>query len=397
MDVVLAKKDLLRIVDACAPAARASSKATGTPGLVRLDAVGNTLRASVSALTWGAWSQAHAEVDSRDDAGSILVPGEALAAAVRELDDGPLYLVGGSGGGDVELRSVGSFRRVVLPGRVAEGDAELMVQLSGAQTQRVHLGALASALGWVRKVVSRDEARPHICAVRLSVKGECLTAIATDGHRLNVAEVSAPGTPDLAPVLIPRSAARALGSLTERLVWDEDAASIATSTSDSGGRRRAWFAVGGAVVWCDLVGIEFPSYESVLPAEALPEARVSARWLARFLDSAFAVADGSGVKRRDVRVKLTLTANAVRAEARVPGEGWSLADEAVATYAGPPQSRTVNGRYLADALNAGAWGAAMVGDVLVSFQDEDLGPVCLQPDLVGVGRGLLAIIMPVLG
>ena len=388
MDLVVPRKCLLPMVERAARVAKSAAK-EGRDGSIVLEAEGNTFRASATASEWGVSGQTYAEVDSDDSAASVAVPGAALLLALRQIDDGPVRVT--SSGSDVEVRALGRSRWAKLAARKATADDATPLPPSDAPSIAIHLGALSGALDWTRKTISSDETRPHINAVRLSAKGGRLTAVSTDGHRLNVAEVDAPGTGDIEPTLLPRGAALALCRTLRPLRWDEEAPATVRLHLAEG---RAWFAVDGTVVWAKLVDATFPNYASVVPKDRACEARVPLGPLRSFLCAADVVA--AGRRREDggpTRVILFLSPGRLRLEAGPSGGGWTLSDDVPVSYTGPPKTESVNLGYLLDALDGQAWDGG--GDALVSFQPQDLSPVVVRPEAASHGCDYTAIVMPV--
>src|SRR5689334_8853367 len=111
MDLVIAKKDLLRLVARCQGVA---DKKSAMPALanVLLAVEGNTLRVAATDLYLGVTGQTQAEVKT---SGSVAVPAKDLLERIKAMPDGPLRITT-SEGAQTTLQAVGSPRRYTLPG-----------------------------------------------------------------------------------------------------------------------------------------------------------------------------------------------------------------------------------------------------------------------------------------
>ena len=118
---------------------------------------------------------------------------------------------------------------------------------------------LADLLGRVYGVCYVGESRPAMECVLLEPRGEMLRAVATDGHRLAIAECKAQGAEALKAdhaVLLPKASARALIRLASK--HGELHLSLDSKVS------RLFAQAGGALSGFALVGAEYPEYGVVL-------------------------------------------------------------------------------------------------------------------------------------
>src|SRR6186713_2993884 len=111
MDLVIPKKDLLRLVERCQGVA---DKKNAMPALanILLTAEGNTLRVAATDLYLSVSGQTHAEVAT---AGSVAVPAKDLFERVKQMPDGPVQILA-SEGAQTTIKAVGSPRRFTLHG-----------------------------------------------------------------------------------------------------------------------------------------------------------------------------------------------------------------------------------------------------------------------------------------
>ena len=106
MDLVIPKKDLLRLVTRCQGVA---DKKSAMPALanVLLSAEGNALRVAATDLYLAVSGQTHADVAT---AGSVAVPAKDLLERIKAMPDGPVQILSGEGA-QTTLKAVGSPRR----------------------------------------------------------------------------------------------------------------------------------------------------------------------------------------------------------------------------------------------------------------------------------------------
>src|SRR5262245_1493477 len=111
MDLVAAKKDLLRLVARCQGVA---DKKSAMPVLanVLLAAEGNALRVSATDLYLSVSGQTNADVSK---AGSVAVPAKDLLERIKAMPDGPVQ-ISAKDGAQTAIKAVGSPRRYTLHG-----------------------------------------------------------------------------------------------------------------------------------------------------------------------------------------------------------------------------------------------------------------------------------------
>src|SRR3954462_8205767 len=111
MDLVIPKKDLLRLVDRCQGVA---DKKSAMPALanILLAAEGNTLRVAATDLYLSVSGQTPAEVTT---AGSVAVPAKDLLERVSHMPEGPIE-IRTTDGAQTVLKAGGSPRRYTLHG-----------------------------------------------------------------------------------------------------------------------------------------------------------------------------------------------------------------------------------------------------------------------------------------
>src|SRR5689334_4612241 len=111
MDLVIAKKDLLRLVARCQGVA---DKKSAMPALanILLAAEGNALHVAATDLYLSVSGQTNADIST---AGAVAVPAKDLLERVKAMPDGPIQITAGDGA-QTTLKAVGSPRRYTLHG-----------------------------------------------------------------------------------------------------------------------------------------------------------------------------------------------------------------------------------------------------------------------------------------
>lgn len=172
----------------------------------------------------------------------------------------------------------------------------------------IHPTELKRLFDKTRFAISTEETRYYLNGIFVhTVKGETgdmmLRAVATDGHRLALAEASAPdGSTGMPGVIIPRK------TITElRRLLDDAADSVEIAVSP----QKIRFTINDAVVTSKLIDGSFPEYARVIPRGNPRELRVTN---SLFLEAVDRVATVSAERSRSLRMALrdgalTLTVN----------------------------------------------------------------------------------------
>jgi DNA polymerase-3 subunit beta len=161
--------------------------------------------------------------------------------------------------------------------------------------------------------------------------------VATDGHRLALADAAAPdGAAGMPGVIVPRKTIQELRRLLDDAAGD---AEVAVS------EQKIRFAIGDAVLTSKLIDGSFPPYDRVIPKGNSKILKVENKAFAAAVDR---VATVSAERSRSVKLalegdKLTLTVNN-------PDAGLATED-LPAEYSSDPMEIGFNARYLLDVAN----------------------------------------------
>lgn len=371
MDLVIAKKDLLRLVDRCQGVA---DKKSAMPVLanVLLAADGNALRVAATDLYLAVSGQTAAEIVS---AGSVAVPAKDLLERVKAMPDGPIQVTAREGAQTI-IKAVGSPRRYTLHGMPGSEFPQLPKPAADAPSLELPVGLLSRLIARTHFSISTDETRAHVNSALFEWAGNRVRMVTTDGHRLSKMEATLEGTSATATMLIPLKAIHELKRLADGA--EKDVASVTITQSGP----NAFFAVGGMVFSVKLVDAQFPPYQQVIPASSDRNIRAPR---APFADALRAVS--LAASDRTGGVKLTVTPRALRITSESPESGNGF-DEVPIDYEGAEVTVGFNAKYFLDVLGA------IDSDEIILGVSGELDPAVLRPVGEPAAEGYVAVIMP---
>ncbi|MEM9667502.1 MAG: DNA polymerase III subunit beta [Pseudomonadota bacterium] len=300
---------------------------------VLLTADGDGLKLTATDLDIEAVDTAEASVS---DPGSVTAPAHTLFDLVRKLPSGA----------EVSLEFMAENQRLAIKsGRtdfalptLPASDFQTMQDDVDGTKFAIDAEALRRLIDKTRFAISTEETRYYLNGVYLHSTdgddGKVLRAVATDGHRLALAEASAPaGAEALSGVIIPR---KAIGEV-RRLIDGLDA-DIGIEVSDA----KIVFRAGRAVLTSKLIDGSFPDYARVIPQGNDKKLTINNKAFEAAVDR---VATVSAERSRSVKMsldddKLTLAVN--HAET---GQGN---EELEASYGSEAMEVGFNAKYLLD-------------------------------------------------
>jgi DNA polymerase-3 subunit beta len=311
---------------------------------------------------------------SGGEPGSIALPARKLLDIAKVLPKDTPVKVAAKDGNYVELSSGRShFRLAGLPPQefpeMPEKPSAKPVSIDGDLFRR-----LADA---VVSFASSDETRYNLAGILMerteAAEGSMLRMVATDGHRLALAEGEAGEIGGLfaaRKILVPKKGIQEIRKLAE-----SGPGSIELSASE----KFLFAAKGDTEVWVRLLDADFPDYRQVIPKENPLTATVDRNAFAEVLRRV-------GVMAPDKvhSVKLSFSGKQLEISSNSPDQGEAQ-DLLEAEYEGPPMKIGFNGRYLQDALNG-----VTEEKVVLQIKDE-VSQVILRP---GKDTSYLAIVMP---
>lgn len=237
------------LVDALAAVGRAVSTRSIIPALS-----GISLRAATGSLTLTATdgdisirSEVSAEVAS---GGEIIVPGRLLADVTRQLPPGEVSLSLVDGQLDIQCGPA-SFRLRLL----AAEDFPEVREIEGS-TVTIPVSEFAETIDQVARSASRDETRPHLTGILLSIEGDKLRSVATDSYRLAMRSTKI--DPPCETPIEANVPARALQEAA-RIADGHETLTITLA------ERQIAFGAGRILLVSRLIDGQFPNFEQLLP------------------------------------------------------------------------------------------------------------------------------------
>jgi DNA polymerase III subunit beta len=268
---------------------------------VLLSAQGDSLKLTATDLDIEISEAAHAEVER---GGQTTAPANYLYDFVRKLPDGSAVKLDASTDDPRLFLSAGKSRLhlPILPA----GDFPSMPS-DGFETRfEIEPTELSRLIDKTRFAISTEETRYYLNGIffhTIDADGAKLRAVATDGHRLALADAVAPkGATGMPGVIVPRKTINEL----KRLLDDaSDMVEIAVSP------QKIRFALGDAVLTSKLIDGSFPEYARVIPKNNSKKLKIDNKAFSEAVDR---VATVSAERSRSVRLalekdKVTLTVN----------------------------------------------------------------------------------------
>ena len=186
--------------------------------------------------------------------GPVVLPGRLLVEVVRSLPDGPVTLALREAERDVELSAGSSrFHLRTLPAE----DFPRFPEVEGEPAE-LPAAPLRETINRVARAASRDEARPVLTGVLVTVEGDQMTMVATDSYRLAVKTTKLEtSVAERLEANVPARALRELARLIE--AGGEDSLRVWLT------RNQAIFRVGQTSLSSRLIDGQFPNHQQLLP------------------------------------------------------------------------------------------------------------------------------------
>lgn len=275
---------------------------------------------------------AEAAVDDAET-GEITVPGRKLHDICRALPDGARIDVSLSG----DRMTVKAGRSRFTLSTLRAGDFPTIEDIAAQQTLELEASLLRRLIDKTHFSMAQQDVRYYLNGLLLETEGQQLRGVATDGHRLALAEVALDKPAARSEQLIvPRKGVLELN----RLLAGDGTVSVVL------GSNHIRASIDGLRLTSKLIDGRFPDYGRVIPADP-PNLMVADRDLLKQALQRAAIL--SNEKYRGVR--LQLQENSVMLQANNPEQ--EEAEETVEVeYAGDEMEIGFNVNYLLDALGA---------------------------------------------
>jgi DNA polymerase-3 subunit beta len=372
MDLVLPKKDLLRLVARCQGVA---DKKSAMPALanVLLSAEGNALHVAATDLYLAVSGQTAADVAT---SGSVAVPARDLLERVKAMPEGPVQITA-TEEAHTTLKAVGSPRRYTLHGMPGREFPRLPQPAADAPSLELPVELLGLLIARTHFSISSDETRANVNSALFEWSGDRVRTVTTDTHRLSKMEATVAGSAT-ATMLIPLKAVTELRRLADEAKGDKDSPNVVIAQSGP----NAFFSIAGMQFSVKLVDTQFPPYQAVIPALSDRALRAPRGALADALRAvSLAASDRTG------GVKLSVAPGVLRITSESPESGNGF-DELAVDYTGPEITVGFNARYFLDVL-----GAIEDDEVIIGVSGQ-LDPATVRPAKESADQSYLAVIMP---
>jgi DNA polymerase-3 subunit beta len=320
------------------------------------------------------------ETEARvEAAGQITAPAHTLYEIVRKLPEGAEVSLSYTGD-DPRLAVRAGRYRVNLPVLPA-GDFPMMSSDGLSGRVGVDTTGLMRLIDKTRFAISTEETRYYLTGIYLHTLIEdgraLLRAVATDGHRLALAEMPAPeGVTGLPGVIVPRKTIQ-----EARRLMEDTGENLEFQLSP----QKIRFDFGRAALTSKVIDGSFPDYTRVIPKE---NNRVMTVDNALFAQAVDRVATISSEKSRSV--KLGVEAGRITMTVRNMETGQAV-EELEVDYDGEPFEIGFNARYLMDVS------AQIAGETAeFRFADRAAAATMLDPVLVldPTDAGVQYVLMP---
>ena len=269
-----------------------------------------------------------------DQPGSVLLPARLLLDVVRVADGDTVTLEVAADGSVVSITSDrASFNVRTLPAQ----DFPRLPELDPEQTATLDAGVVSATVERVAKAASRDETRPVLTGILVSIEDQVLRMVATDSYRLSVKETAVSGLDDTFTANVP---ARALQELS-RIVGDTKADTVSLSTHDN----QIVFGAADVTLSSRLIDGQFPNYRQLLPESYEHEVTLSR---AEFLSVVRRV---SLMAQRNAPLRLRFEQGSVTLSAQTPDVG-EAAETLPVNYEGEELEIGFNPQFLQDGLES---------------------------------------------
>jgi DNA polymerase-3 subunit beta len=267
--------------------------------------------------------------------GSLLLPARLLLDIVRVADGDTVSIEAASDQGVVQVTSQrASFSVRTLPA----GDFPKLPAAEGGDAVQLDAGALAATIERVAKAASRDETRPVLTGILVSLDDGKLRMVATDSYRLSVKEAPVPGMNGNAfEANVPARALQELG----RVVAETQPEAVAIVTRDN----QVVFVSGRVTLSSRLIDGQFPNYRQLLPESYEHEVVIDKSELLGVVRRVSLMA------QRNAPLRLRFEQGAVTLSAQTPDVG-EASESVPVNYQGEVLEIGFNPQFLQDGLES---------------------------------------------
>ena len=264
--------------------------------------------------------------------GDITVPGRKLLDIFRALPEGVSVTLSTEG----ERMSVRAGRSRFTLSTLPAAEFPVVEEINAAQTLSLPQGEFRRLIDKTHFSMAQQDVRYYLNGLLLETQESALRAVATDGHRLALCEMTLPSPARAGQVIVPRKGVLEL----QRILGTEGNVELAIGTN----HVRA--QIGDIRFTSKLIDGRFPEYGRVIPATPAKLVLADRELLRQALQRTAIL---SNEKYRGIR--LAMKTDLLIIQAHNP-EQEEAEDQVEVVYAGDEVEIGFNVNYLLDALSA---------------------------------------------
>ena len=315
--------------------------------------------------TLSTWAEA--EIEKNGNVSGMAIPARKLYEIIKELPEGTIEIEEIKNNW-IELKtSSGNYKIAGLPG----DDFPILPEIQTDDFFTIDTGILDELISKTIYSVSPDDLRRNLAGIYFEkTENGSLRLVATDGHRLSLAEKKTDEDVVLkSNVLVPRKAVSELRKLLKQL------------KSIKIGYEKNFFITTGEdlVLFSRIIDADFPDYKQVIPENSEIEIILSRDV---FLSALKRVCVFSSEKTKSV--KLNLENNSITLTSVSPDVGEAKESFNV-DYQGEPKEVGFNGNYIIDVLET------MSESEIKFLLTDELSPTVLKP---AENDNYISVVMP---
>jgi len=301
--------------------------------------------------------------------GALTLPAKKLYEIVKSLPDTDIRIAEDKSGVKVAADRFDS-RIQTLPKddfpTLPDGGANPTASLQGS--------ALKEMVAKTQFAITGEDTRYFLNGAQFVLRGDSMSLVATDGHRLALVTVKRDGDADAPEVkaILPRKTLGELG----RLLTEGD-----TAVSYERGENHLFFEVGGRKLISRMIDGQFPAYERVIPKGNDKHIEFERE---RLTNAVKRVALLSNERSRAVKIEVNKGKVDVTSSSSEFGEA---SEQLTVEYSGNPLTISFNAQYVLDFLNV------VETDVVSLSLKDEVSQAVMKP--VGAdGYDYTYVIMP---
>ena len=332
---------------------------------VLLDAAGEEVRFLATDLEVGLRSRCTAAVAK---GGSITIPAKKFYEIVRSLPDTDVRIAEEKGSVKVAADRFDS-RLQTLP----KDDFPALPESAGAQATVIPRAALKDMVAKTQFAITGEDTRYFLNGALFVLKGDSMSLVATDGHRLALVSVprQGPETTEIKAILPKKT----LGELSKLLAEGDG------DVRYQRGENHLFFDVGGRLLISRMIDGQFPAYERVIPKGNDKHLEFERDRLANAVRRVALLSN-----ERSRAVKFQIDKGKVDVTSSSPEFGEAH-ETLLVDYSGAPMQICFNAQYVLDFLSA------VPTDVVALDLKDEASQAVMRP-VGGDGYDYTYVIMP---